>query len=166
MAFKEISVSELSFNPFDKIGKEWMLISAGNEGSFNTMTASWGFMGFMWGKSVIETVIRHSRHTFGFIENSEYFTVSFFGEEHRDALKFCGANSGRDCNKAEKAGLTPYFTDGTVSFNEASMVFVCRKIYAQDMDISKLSEEYRHWYKDGDIHKAFVGEIVKVLVKE
>ena len=48
MSFKEVSVSDLSFNPFTKIGKEWMLITSGDENKWNTMTASWGFVGVIW----------------------------------------------------------------------------------------------------------------------
>lgn len=40
MAFKEVKIEELSFNPFTKISKEWMLITAGDEEKHNTMTAS------------------------------------------------------------------------------------------------------------------------------
>lgn len=50
MAFKEVKAEELQMNPFTKIGKEWMLITAGNEEKCNTMTASWGGVGIMWGK--------------------------------------------------------------------------------------------------------------------
>ena len=50
MAFKEISIESLNFNPFDKISKEWMLITAGDEEKSNTMTASWGGVGIMWRK--------------------------------------------------------------------------------------------------------------------
>lgn len=166
MSFKEISISELSFNPFDKIGRQWMLITAGDEKGYNTMTASWGFMGVMWGKNVIETVIRRSRYTLEFVEKNELFTVSFYPESQREALKFCGTHSGRDCDKADESGLTPYYVDGTTAFEQAEMIFICKKNYSQDMDINALSDEHRHWYNDGDIHKAFIGEIVKILVKE
>ena len=40
MAFKEISIESLNFNPFEKISKEWMLITAGDEEKSNTMTAA------------------------------------------------------------------------------------------------------------------------------
>ena len=50
MEFKEIQVSEMNFNPFDKISKQWMLVTAGDEESSNTMTASWGGVGIMRGK--------------------------------------------------------------------------------------------------------------------
>ena len=49
MALKEVKIEDLTFNPFTKIGKEWMLITAGNEEKHNTMTASWGGVGIMWG---------------------------------------------------------------------------------------------------------------------
>ena len=35
----------MEMNPFTKIGKEWMLITAGDEKKANTMTASWGGVG-------------------------------------------------------------------------------------------------------------------------
>ena len=40
--FEELKIDSFSCNPFSKIGKEWMLITAGNEDKINTMTASWG----------------------------------------------------------------------------------------------------------------------------
>ena len=43
---KKIPVSQLALDPITKIGKDWMLITAGNEArGYNTMTASWGHMG-------------------------------------------------------------------------------------------------------------------------
>ena len=43
---KEVSYKELKFNPFNLLGKEWMLISAGSEQTgCNTMTISWGHLG-------------------------------------------------------------------------------------------------------------------------
>ena len=41
MGWKEIKPEELNVNPFTAIGKEWMLITAGDETHCNTMTASW-----------------------------------------------------------------------------------------------------------------------------
>ena len=49
---------------FRLIGKEWMLVTAKNqEGKVNTMTASWGGFGVMWGKNVAVTVLRPQRYT-------------------------------------------------------------------------------------------------------
>ena len=121
MGFKEMKAEELQFIPFTKIGKEWMLVTAGDEEKHNTMTASWGAMGIMWGKNVATVYIRPQRYTKEFIDKEERFTVSFFSEEYRQALNVCGSKSGRDCDKEKEAGLTPYYTDGTTSFEEADM---------------------------------------------
>ena len=40
--FKPIDYHTLNFDPFHKIGKDWLLISARKDGITNTMTASWG----------------------------------------------------------------------------------------------------------------------------
>ena len=45
MGWREIKPEEWKVNPFTAIGKEWMLITAGEKENCNTMTASWGGMG-------------------------------------------------------------------------------------------------------------------------
>lgn len=75
---KEIPISNLTFNPFDKIGKEWYLITSGDQAKYNMMTASWGTMGIFWGKPVVNSFIRPQRYTFEFIEQNDLFTISFF----------------------------------------------------------------------------------------
>ena len=42
MAFKEVDAKSLKFNPFEKIGDVWALLSAGDETASNAMTVSWG----------------------------------------------------------------------------------------------------------------------------
>ena len=71
MAFKNINISELSFNPFTKIGKEWALITGGDRENYNTMTVSWGQLGVLWNKDVFTCYIRPNRYTYNYLENSE-----------------------------------------------------------------------------------------------
>lgn len=167
MAFKEIEVKELSFNPFTKIGKEWMLITAGDEKKHNTMTASWGGVGVMWGKNVVTAYIRPQRYTREFVDSNERFTLSFYKEDYRKALSICGTKSGRDCDKETEAGLTPYYIDGTTAFEEADMIFVCKKQYCQEMlpECFIVKENDEKWYPDQDYHFLYIAEIQKVLVK-
>lgn len=165
MAFKEISIEDLSFNPFTKIGKGWFLITSGTKKNFNTMTASWGFMGFMWGKCCHTAMVRPNRYTFKFMEENALYTISYFSEEYRDALKFCGSHSGRDCDKMAKTGLKPMFIDGTTSFEQADLIFVCRKIYNADMDNERLIPELQGLNEKDPIHKQYIGEILKVYQK-
>ncbi|MCI8455296.1 MAG: flavin reductase family protein [Lachnospiraceae bacterium] len=168
MAFKEIDIRELSFNPFTKIGSEWMLVTAGNEQGFNTMTASWGGLGVLWGKYVATAYIRPQRYTKEFVDKNDCFTLSFYSEAYKEALNICGTLSGRDCKKTEQAGLTPYFTFGTTAFEQANLIFVCKKLYADHMPpenfIAKENDE--KWYPQKDYHTMYIAEIMKVLIKE
>ena len=168
MSFKEVKVDELRDNPFDLIGKQWMLITAGDEEKCNTMTASWGGVGIMWGKPTATAYIRDSRFTKEFVDDKEYFTLTFFEEEYRDALSLCGKISGRDSDKIKDAGLTPYFVDGTAAFEEARMILVCCKVYHQRMGEENFDDKSNldKWYPDRDMHTMYLGEITKVLVKE
>ncbi|HEK5028644.1 TPA: flavin reductase [Clostridioides difficile] len=168
MGFREVKIEELQFNPFTKIGKEWLLITAGDSEKFNTMTASWGGVGVYWGKNVVTTYIRPQRYTKEFVDSNDTFTVAFFDETYREALNICGTISGRDINKIEKAGLTPYFVDDTVAFEEANMIIVCKKLYHNNMPPENFDakENDKKWYPEKDYHTMYISEIIKVLVKE
>ena len=169
MAFHETDISSLRFNPFDKISRQWMLITAGEKEHSNTMTASWGGVGIMWGKPVATAYIRPQRYTKEFVDQNEYFTLSFLPEEYRKALNVCGSVSGRDVeDKWAQAGLHPFEIDGTTAVEEADEIFVCRKLYAQEMlpecFIDRSCDE--KWYPEKDYHTMYIAETVKVLKKD
>lgn len=165
MSFTETSAKELNgFNTFSQIGEKWMLITAGNEEKFNTMTASWGMMGILWNKDVATAFVRPQRYTFEFLEKNDYYTLSFFESKYKKQLSYCGRNSGRNVDKIKETGLTPIFDEQAPYFKEASTVFICKKIYGQfispegfiDVDLDKN-------YENKDYHKMYVGEIIKCL---
>ena len=166
--FTEIDISTLDGNFFTKIGKEWMLITAGNEEKFNTMTASWGGIGFLWNKNVAITFIRPSRYTFEFVENNDYYTLSFFGGKMKNELTFCGRNSGRDVDKIKETGLVPVFGENALYFEQAELVLVCKKLYKQSMTKESFIDTSiaDTVYPDNEFHYTFIGEIVKVLKKD
>ncbi len=162
----QFGVEDITDNPFKLINKDWMLVTAGDINSWNTLTASWGTLGILWHKPVATVYIRPTRHTFEFTEKNEIFTMSFFTEEHRDALKFCGSHSGRDYDKAAETGLTPVQAHGGVAFAEARQVIICRKLYAEDIKPELfLDEKIEELYPKKDYHKAYVGEIIGVYRK-
>lgn len=164
MSIKKVDIDSLKFNPFTAIGKEWFLVTAGGLNSFNTMTASWGGVGVMWGKNVVTTVIRSNRNTFEYINDNDIFTISFFPEEHKDILSYCGSHSGRDVDKVAETGLKPIQLGDGVSFEQAKLVFVCKKLYAQTLDTKNfIDQDCLKWYSDTNpIHTAYVGEILEV----
>lgn len=161
MAFVEVSPKELEVNPFSKIGKQWMLVTAGTPDFFNTMTASWGGVGVMWGKPSATCYIRQSRYTKTFVDESEYFTLTVLKDGCRDALNLLGSKSGRDMDKMHESGLTPVMVEGQPTFEEAKLVLICRKacktfIGPDDMT----AENVEKWYGDRDYHTMYIGEIV------
>ncbi|MBR5011502.1 MAG: flavin reductase [Clostridia bacterium] len=165
MAFREIKVKEIEENFIKNIADEWMLISAGNDSGYNMMTASWGFVGEMWGNDTVIAAVRPQRYTMEFIDKNDYFTLSFYGDK-KDIHKVCGSLSGRDVNKTEMTGLTPVFTDNTVYFDEARLVLVCKKQYVAPLTESGFldKEILDKWY-NGDLHNMIFGKIEKVLIK-
>ena len=165
--FKTIDPSAITDNAFKLIGKDWALVTSGSRESFNTMTVSWGGVGIMWNKPVTFTFIRPQRYTFGFLEKNGFFTMSFFDESYRKALQICGTKSGRDTDKVAETGLTPAFTgDGVPYFEEARLVLVCKKLYAQDLNEDSIVEEaVKGNYNGSDYHRMYISEIVSVLKK-
>ncbi len=165
--FKEISPSDIKNNTFDLIGKDWALVTAENNGGCNMMTASWGGVGVMWNKPVAFTFIRPQRFTYELIEKEDYFTLSFYDEKYRKALNFCGTKSGRDYDKAKECNLTPVYDEKAPYFEEASLVLVCKKLYAQDLNEQSIIEKTTVLpsYNGGDYHRMYISEIVKVLKK-
>ena len=148
--------------------EKWTLITAGTKDNYNTMTASWGGIGELWNKDVCFIFIRPQRYTFEFTEKEDYFTLSFFSEEYRKALAFCGRNSGRDCDKAKETGLSPISFDESTGFEESEITVLCKKLYYQDISPEGLIDKSidSTCYPEKDYHRMYVGEIVRVFVKE
>ncbi len=162
--FKEISPKEIQGNLIKMIADEWMLITAGSQEKYNMMTASWGFAGEIWGNDSVVALIRPQRYTMEFVENSDYFTLSFYGDE-KAIHKVCGSKSGRDVDKTALTGLTPVFSDNTVYFDEARLVLICKKQYVGKLEAENfIDKEPLKWYND-DFHYMIIGKIEKVLVK-
>ena len=166
--FKEINPLDLKAeNVFDLISKRWMLVTAGDKSRFNTMTASWGCLGHLWNTNISVCFIRKERYTFKFLEENDCYSLSFFPNEYKDALTYCGTHSGKDVDKVKETKLTPIFDDNAPFFKEANLVFICKKIYT---DVIKeenilLPSVINNYYKTEGQHKIYVGEIVKTLIK-
>ena len=115
--FKEIKLEELQVNPLTLFGKDWCLVTVGNQ--------ELGYNGM-------------------------------------------GSHSGKNEDKIAKARLTPLFIDGTTAYQEADLIFVCKKVYQDDLNeeafINKAIVEEN--YPKRDFHTMYVGEIVKIYVKE
>lgn len=167
MLFNSVSVDTLDLNPFKSISKDWLLVTSGNEEKFNTMTVSWGGLGFLWNKNVSFAFIRPQRYTFEFMEKNDYYTLSFLECKDKDILKYCGKFSGRDVDKVKETGLVPIFEKDYTYFEQSKLVFVCKKIYTDNINSQNfLVEEIEKNYPKKDYHKMFIGEIIDCLKKD
>lgn len=171
--YVRIEPIELKDNVIDLISRQWMLVTAGNPQSFNTMTASWGAMGEIWGKHAAFIMIRDTRYTYEFLQREQAYTLSFFAEDYRHALNICGTRSGRATDKVKEAGLTPVETPtGMMTFGEARMVIECRSMFQQPLDLNCLTPAYREeimrnsYGRDTAQHQLFIGEITNVWLKK
>lgn len=172
-SYDRIKPNELPDNVFQLIGQEWMLVTAGNKESFNTMTASWGGLSYVWERPAAITYIRDIRYTYQFLQREESFTLSFFTEEYRGALRICGTKSGRDTDKVKEAGLTAIETpSGLMSFGEARMIIECKKMLVQELDTENFTEPYKNKiieesYGDSPSkHQLYISEITNIWIKK
>ncbi|MDL2302410.1 flavin reductase [Lachnospiraceae bacterium OttesenSCG-928-D06] len=168
MGFQEIKPEELMESACKLIGKDWMLITAGTERKINTMTASWGGLGEIWGVPAAYVMIRPQRYTKEFVDAQETMSLTFYEEEYRDKLAYLGMISGRDENKIKNAELTTVFDQGTPYFAEARAVMIVRKMYEDTfkrdgfVDLATIKTHYA----EGDYHTMYICKIEKVLIKK
>lgn len=149
---------------FTQFDKEWALLTAGTKEKFNSMTISWGGLGTLWNKPVATVYVRTSRYTYEFMNENEYFTVSFYPEQYKKELGVLGSKSGRDIDKMHASGLTAKPLDNGVTFREAGTTLVCKKLFAQELDVNNMPENIAHALYEGDApHVMFIGEVVDII---
>lgn len=165
--YKQISPDKIPGNIYKMLSENWMLITAGKNDQYNTMTASWGGLGHLYNKPVTFCFINPTRHTYQFMENDDTYTLSFYTETHRDALKYCGTHSGKNEDKIKATGLTPITTpSGSKAFSEAWMIIECRKLVSQPFTPEAIHDPAsKTQWGNKDLHKMYIGEILNVWVK-
>lgn len=165
--YRKIDPESIPGNFIKMVSKDWMLITAGNSSKFNMMTASWGGIGVLYNKPVAICFINPARYTYQIIEDSDTYTLTFYTEAYRDALKYCGSRSGRDEDKVKGSGLTPLQTqDGSMAFREAWMIIECRKLVSQSISLDAIDNSAEKARRASQpMHKMYIGEILNVWVK-
>lgn len=171
--FKPIDLAQLTTPAFTLFDKSWFLLTVGTREAYNAMTISWGALGTFCGLPAAHIMVRPNRHSFGFIEANEQFTLSRLPRPMFDpALKALGTLSGRDHpNKIAEAGLSMAFFDtDTPAIAEADLVLRCRVIYKQEMDPTALDPALNQkWFAlpeggTGFHHKLYVGQVSEALI--
>ena len=171
------------YKAFTMFENRWALVTAGMLDDFNTCTVSWGSMGNIWGPnggdiSTVTVYIHPARYTQEFMAKYDTFTVSFFSESYRKALGYLGSHSGRDENKVANSGLTPVVAGDGVTFKEAELTFVCKKLYEHQFDEAYLAEKVKDYYASNpavytqaghdcwEPHYMYIGEVVDAIEQQ
>lgn len=166
--FVELSRKDFQDNVLTRIGDDWMLVTAGNENEgCNTLTACWGGVGNLWHRDAAFIFIRPTRYTYEFIEKNDMFSLTFFPQKFRKELALLGAKSGRDGDKITEANLKVEYLDGVPTFEQGNLVLICKKMYYLDFVPERIPEDViKRFYADGDFHRFYAGEIIKIYHKE
>lgn len=171
---ERMSINPEKFNAkiFELFSQQWFLLTAGDfaSGEINTMTVSWGMLGYLWHRPVATAVVRPQRWTMKFIEKHDSFTLSAFPETMRGALELCGSKSGRETNKIAAAGLTAIESEHIEApgFAEAELIIECRKLYTGEFTPKGFSDKSipKEIYAQDDFHKMFIGNIEHISATE
>ena len=163
-------LNEYNLNVFNELGQKWGIVTGGSrEIGFNCLTVSWGGFGVLWGKNVAYIFVRHSRHTFEFLEKTKNVSISFLSDEYKKAKGLIGTLSGRNCDKMKEAGLNYEYNETfDISYiKEAEYCFNMQTLYSIDLPIDSLDQAILdRYYPNGDIHRMYVCEIKEYISKK
>ena len=93
-------------------------MTVGDKQEFNMMTITGLMMGQLWIKKTLRVYVHPARYSYSIMNESNYFTVSFFPEPRCKALEIAGKLYGDQCDKTRDTGLTPQFDQNGVYFGE------------------------------------------------
>ncbi len=165
--FQPVTPEDIDQGPFIYDGSK-MLITARNGDKVNTAASSFGGYGYLWGKRIIYIFLREKRYTREFVDAAGEFSLSFLNTvDFRGALKYIEAVSGRDEDKIAGARLTINYCDDIPFIDEADNVITAKVLFKGEcgengfVDKDIISE----FYKNGDYHIMYVGEIQKILIR-
>jgi len=166
MERENIAIKELLLPPFGLWDDNWLLLTAGENqpGQFNSMTVSWGALGWIWGKPLAVVVVRPQRYTRQFMDQHDTFSLCGFSAEYRPVLNMLGTLSGRDSDKMSRCGLKPIALSQIAcpGFDEAELILECRKTYFDELNPQNFLADFIAPHYKGDYHRMYFGEVLAV----
>ncbi|MDE5868240.1 MAG: hypothetical protein K2H02_04780, partial [Anaeroplasmataceae bacterium] len=134
-------IEELNRNIIIDLEQMNAIVTAGDKRTgYNSLTASWGGIGVLWGMNVAYLFIRKSRYTHQFIEKSDSVTMSFLNQNYKEAKQLIGTVSGKEHDKIKETGLHYTYDpdyDGCY-IEEADYCLKLKKIYSIDLSVENL----------------------------
>ena len=146
-----------------------VFLTVGGE-RWNPMTIGWAQFGVIWGKPIVNVLVRRSRYTHSLLEQTDVFTISVpKAGGLADELAYCGSHSGRNADKRAETGLTPLpaRAGGADGVAGCGCYFECRVVEKLFEDHSELEKTLHARYyganqitPDGDPHDVYFGELL------
>ncbi len=150
-------------------GNGLLLAATKPSGESNTMTIGWGTIGVIWGRPIFTVLVRPSRYTYQFIEESDEFTVNVPTLALKEFVLFSGTKSGRDYDKFSKFQLkvTPGHTVSAVTIDACPLVYECKVVQKNDVIPATFDPAISsRYYSRGDFHRVYYGEILGAFAAE
>lgn len=171
MEFMDIQYNEGSSETLLRLRENGvLLVTQKRTGENNVMTIGWGNIAVIWRLPIFTVLVRPSRHTFSFIEDTGLFTVCV-PEEGKlgKALSLCGTKSGRDIDKFREAGLTTVKGRNIAVpvISDCRLFFECRVVYKQAMDPDAVDPMIiKNYYQQNDFHTIYYGHILSSYMRK
>lgn len=147
----------------ENLTRRGAFLTAKSPKDVNTMTISWGYIGFSWNKPFFVAMVRPQRYTYEIIEEAKDYTISIpYSDDMKKALTICGTKSGRDIDKEKEANIK-FISSKTVEspiVEDCNMYYECKITYVDRIDKDAFPEELKKNYPNDDYHYVYYGEIV------
>ena len=162
MAKHEVSYTYRLDQTLDRLAHGGLLLAASHaDGRSNAMVIGWASVGRIWGLPVMVVLVRPSRYTYGFIEETGLFTVNVPTAEMKELVRVCGTRSGRDVDKLAQVNTSMGERVSCVRLDGASVVYECKVVHRNDVVPSALLPSIvSRSYPEGDFHRLYYGQIM------
>jgi len=153
--------------------EDYTVITAGTESKFNSMAASWEFLGHYFEKPMTFCLLGAERYTLEFIKEHQTYTMTLLPKQFRSDLYAFGSKSGRNSDKMKETNLSYVKTpSGNITYKEAKVVIECKLFEMTtvnsadfyDSDAKNFAENGRR--TGGDYHKLVFGMVTNVWVRK
>jgi flavin reductase (DIM6/NTAB) family NADH-FMN oxidoreductase RutF len=159
---REVSYTYQLDHTLDRLSHGGLLLAATrSDGRSNAMTIGWGTVGVIWGLPVWVVLVRPSRFTYSFIQESGVFTVNVPTPEIKGFVTLCGTRSGRDVDKLAQVDTSMGQRVACVTLDDCPVVYECKVVHHNDVLPEILLPEIQsRAYPKGDFHRLYYGQIM------
>ncbi|MDR1023201.1 MAG: flavin reductase [Prevotellaceae bacterium] len=171
--FQPIEAKDIPGDVFTHVGSDFTVITAGNPSRYNSMVASWGGWGILFGKPATWCYLRSNRYTLELMRKEQAYTMAYFDEAYKGDIMLFGAKSGRNTDKMKESKLTPVQTpSGSTAYKEARLIIECKLFEVTTVAPGDFyTDEGRKFIVDahaetGEYHKVVFGEIAAVWLRK